>query len=190
MVWMRSSCLRGSHRHGLSTLWIFFSIPFSNTLSMIEVVRNREVNSGMQEASGRAVCRFLTWISALAMNILPRPNFKQVTHPPLLMHFENSRCHVLFGRYKGTGEELGWEAGDIGRKGEHVSKVFSEIKGLEGRGNCFWISCGKMQMVRWLSLQNNVPGKVMGAPELETFKLLWIKHWGMEYKEQSQVCCM
>lgn len=43
-----------------------------------------------------------------------------------------------------------------------------------------------MQMVRWVSLQYNVPGKVMGASELKTFKLLWIKHWGMEYKEQPK----
>lgn len=35
-----------------------------------------------------------------------------------------------------------------------------------------------------------MPGIVMGAPELETFKLLWLKHRGMEYKEQQQVCCM
>lgn len=74
---------------------------------MIKVVRNREVNSGMQEAGGRAVCGFLTWISALAMDILPRPNFKQVTHPPLLKHFENSRCHVFFGRYKE--QERSWD---------------------------------------------------------------------------------
>lgn len=30
----------------------------------------------------------------------------------------------------------------------------------------------------------------MGAPELETFKLLWIKHWGMEHKKQFQVSCV
>lgn len=27
----------------------------------------------------------------------------------------------------------------------------------------------------------NANGKVKGASELKTFKLLWIKHWGMEY---------
>lgn len=59
----------------------------------------------MQEASGRVVCGFLTCISALAMDVLQTPSFKQVTHPPLLKHFENSRCQILFGRYKGTGEE-------------------------------------------------------------------------------------
>lgn len=35
-----------------------------------------------------------------------------------------------------------------------------------------------------------MPGKVMGALELETLKLLWIMHWGMEYKEKHQMCCM
>lgn len=64
------------------------------------------MNSRMQEVDGRAVCGFPTWTDALAMDISTRPNFKQVTCPRLLKNFENSTCHVLFGRYKGTGEEL------------------------------------------------------------------------------------